>query len=138
MKKRIVFTALIVICAFLAGATAGVTVFYWRLYDSLHDPYRYLQDAIFAEQVESIRQLQQGSDDKALEYLRAMNDYSLQLLHENSIDELNVAFLNRETVEFACDDLKKHPNSWFTGGDQSRENINSSCDHLLKLFDEKP
>lgn len=95
-----------------------------------------LKDVFFIEQVNSIKSLQEGTPDKAFEYLRAMNEYAILQLYAESSEELNIELLNKETIEFACSDLKQHPYSWFTGADESLENIKPACEHLLRFFDE--
>lgn len=131
------FEVFIILAAFLSGAIVGAFGFYSATYEDMQKGFRLLKDAYFVEQVSSIKGLQEGSQEEALKYLRAMNDHSIRLLYANSTDSLDIEFLKKETVEFACKDLQLNPQSWFTSPDQSREDLKPACAHLLKLFDEK-
>jgi hypothetical protein len=84
----------------LSGAIVGAFGFYSATYEGMQKGFRLLKDAYFVEQVNSIKGLQEGLQEEALKYLRAMNDHSIRLLYANSTDSLDIEFLNKETVEF--------------------------------------
>jgi hypothetical protein len=131
LKWASLVTVLVASCAI--SAVAG----YWYAGKQLGNAFLLIQDAVFTSQVQALQQLQEdGSNSKALEYLRAMNELGIVRAAQNIEEKREFPAIDLPTIKYACSDWEQHPTSWFSTDQARRGEINRACQMLLNQTQE--
>jgi len=124
-------TLLIISCVISAAAA------YWYAGEKLGGAFLSTQDTVFMSQVQALKQLQEGSNSEALEYLRAMNELGIVRAARNVQEKREFPLIDLPTIKYACSDWEQHPTSWFSTAQARRAEVSQACQILLKKTKEK-
>ncbi|MBD3811911.1 MAG: hypothetical protein IE917_06760 [Betaproteobacteria bacterium] len=129
MKQMLKWTSLVLVLSVSCVVSAGAG--YWYAGKKLGDAFLLIQDTVFMSQVQALKQLQEGSNSEALEYLRAMNELGIVRAARNFQEKGELPLIDLPTIKYACSDLEGHPTSWFSTARARRAEVSQACQILL-------